>query len=120
LNHTVTQGLLLFFVYFKLSVILLEVTDPLLPFENLFCAIFMGGIWDALSRFLTGHFEENPPINQGNCGLARKENDQRQGGEWDGPKRAQEGTMNVGEGRSLSLHFCTEQKHHLHNLQSQA
>jgi hypothetical protein len=39
-----------FFVYFKLSAVLLHVNDPLAPFENLFCAIFMGGIWDALSR----------------------------------------------------------------------
>ncbi|ETN86025.1 hypothetical protein NECAME_06100 [Necator americanus] len=39
-----------FFVYFKLSAILLHVTDPFAPIENLFCAVFMGGIWDALSR----------------------------------------------------------------------
>lgn len=44
------QGLVLFFVYFKLSAVLLHVSDPLAPFENLLCAIFMGGIWDALSR----------------------------------------------------------------------
>ena len=48
---TIFQGLLLFFVYFKLSALLLNVADPLLPFENLFCAVFMGGIWDALTRF---------------------------------------------------------------------
>lgn len=39
-----------FFVYFKLSAVLLNVQDPFAPFENLFCAVFMGGIWDAMSR----------------------------------------------------------------------
>lgn len=43
--------MVLFFVYFKLSAVLLSVNDPLAPFENLFCAVFMGGIWDALSRY---------------------------------------------------------------------
>jgi hypothetical protein len=52
LPHEITYlGIVLFFVYFKLSAVLLHVTDPLAPFENLFCAIFMGGIWDALSRY---------------------------------------------------------------------
>nr|CAD2151434.1 unnamed protein product [Meloidogyne enterolobii]CAD2166622.1 unnamed protein product [Meloidogyne enterolobii] len=51
LPHEISYlGLLLFFVYFKLSALLLNVADPLLPFENLFCAVFMGGIWDALTR----------------------------------------------------------------------
>merc|ERR1711902_26984 len=31
---------LVFFVYFKLSSLLLGITDPFVPFENLFCAIF--------------------------------------------------------------------------------
>ncbi|MCP9263850.1 Trimeric intracellular cation channel type B [Dirofilaria immitis] len=43
-------GIVGFFVYFKLSAILLNVQDPFAPFENLFCALFMGGIWDAMSR----------------------------------------------------------------------
>lgn len=42
--------MVLFFVYFKLSSVLLHVQDPLAPCENLLCAVFMGGIWDALSR----------------------------------------------------------------------
>jgi len=40
----------LFFIYFRLSSLLLGIHDPFVPFENLFCAIFMGGIWDALKR----------------------------------------------------------------------
>ncbi|KAL3995235.1 TRIC channel family protein [Acanthocheilonema viteae] len=43
-------GIVGFFVYFKLSAVLLNVRDPFAPFENLFCAVFMGGIWDAMSR----------------------------------------------------------------------
>ena len=43
-------GVVMFLVYFKLSALLLGIHDPFAPFENLFCAIFMGGMWDALRR----------------------------------------------------------------------
>lgn len=43
-------GVVIFFVYFKLSALLLGIHDPFAPFENLFCAVFMGGMWDALRR----------------------------------------------------------------------
>jgi hypothetical protein len=28
----------------------LGIHDPFVPFENLFCALFLGGIWDALAK----------------------------------------------------------------------
>jgi len=37
---------------FQLSSILLGIHDPFVPFENLFCALFLGGIWDSLARLL--------------------------------------------------------------------
>ncbi|XP_022661606.1 trimeric intracellular cation channel type 1B.1-like isoform X1 [Varroa jacobsoni] len=43
-------GVVVFFVYFKLSSVVLGLHDPFIPFENLACAIFFGGIWDAISR----------------------------------------------------------------------
>lgn len=43
-------GVVIFFVYFKLSSLFLGIHDPFVPFENLFCAVFMGGMWDALRR----------------------------------------------------------------------
>lgn len=43
-------GVVMFLVYFKLSALLLGIHDPFAPFENLFCAVFMGGMWDALRR----------------------------------------------------------------------
>ncbi|GIY44349.1 trimeric intracellular cation channel type 1B.1 [Caerostris darwini] len=46
-------GVVIFFVYFKMSSMLLGIHDPFVPFENLFCAIFLGGIWDTLARLLT-------------------------------------------------------------------
>lgn len=45
-------GIVIFFIYFKLSSILLGIHDPFIPFENLFCALFMGGIWDSLAKLL--------------------------------------------------------------------
>jgi len=47
-------GIVIFFVYFKLSSLLLGITDPFLPFENLFCAIFMGGLFDVLQETFYG------------------------------------------------------------------
>ncbi|VDM58056.1 unnamed protein product [Angiostrongylus costaricensis] len=47
-----------FFVYFKLAAILFGVTDPFAPLENLFCALFMGGIGDALHRAVDATREE--------------------------------------------------------------
>ncbi|XP_076462869.1 trimeric intracellular cation channel type 1B.1-like [Babylonia areolata] len=46
-------GVVVFFVYFKLSSLLLGLTDPSAPLENLFCAVFMGGMGDALRRAVT-------------------------------------------------------------------
>ncbi|CAL1291978.1 unnamed protein product, partial [Larinioides sclopetarius] len=43
-------GIVLFFVYFKISSLLLGIHDPFIPFENLYCAIFFGGVWDTLGR----------------------------------------------------------------------
>nr|CAD7394244.1 unnamed protein product [Timema cristinae] len=45
-------GIVIFFVYFKLSSVLLGIHDPFVPFENLFCALFLGGIWDSLAKLL--------------------------------------------------------------------
>lgn len=45
-------GIVIFFVYFKLSSILLGIHDPFIPFENLFCALFLGGLCDGLARIL--------------------------------------------------------------------
>ena len=33
-----------------MSSILLGIHDPFAPFENIFCALFMGGLADAISR----------------------------------------------------------------------
>jgi len=56
-HELVYFGVVGFFIYFKLSSILLGIHDPFMPFENLFCALFMGGIWDALSRAITASRE---------------------------------------------------------------
>jgi len=47
-------GIVIFFVYFKLSSLLLGITDPFLPFENLFCAICMGGVFDVIQETFYG------------------------------------------------------------------
>ncbi|CAG0888550.1 unnamed protein product [Cyprideis torosa] len=43
-------GIVIFFVYFKLSSLLLHIHDPFVPFENLVCMFFFGGIWDTVAR----------------------------------------------------------------------
>ncbi|KAK3091179.1 hypothetical protein FSP39_017739 [Pinctada imbricata] len=59
-------GVVIFFIYFKLSALLLGIHDPFAPFENLFCAIFMGGMWDAMKRAVVSEGkteEEKEKIN---------------------------------------------------------
>lgn len=52
-------GIVIFFVYFKLSSILLGIHDPFVPFENLSCALFFGGIWDSMAKiFGKGQIKE--------------------------------------------------------------
>merc|ERR1711874_792400 len=48
-------------VYFKLSSLLLGITDPFVPFENLFCAIFMGGVFDVIQETFYG----KPKVEEG-------------------------------------------------------
>lgn len=52
-HSLVYLGIVVFLLYFKLSAMLLGIHDPFIPFENLFCAIFLGGVWDAVGRALT-------------------------------------------------------------------
>merc|ERR1711874_178686 len=47
-------GVVIFFVYFKLSSLLLGITDPFIPFENLFCAACMGGVFDVIQETFYG------------------------------------------------------------------
>lgn len=35
---------------FQLSSLLLGIHDPFIPFENLFSAVFFGGLWDSISK----------------------------------------------------------------------
>jgi hypothetical protein len=35
---------------FQLSSLLLGITDPFVPFENLFCAVVMGGLFDVIQE----------------------------------------------------------------------
>jgi trimeric intracellular cation channel len=34
----------------QLSALLLGITDPFVPFENLFCAVVMGGLFDVIQE----------------------------------------------------------------------
>ncbi|XP_065560433.1 trimeric intracellular cation channel type 1B.1-like [Artemia franciscana] len=69
-------GIVLFFVYFKLSSLLLGIHDPFLPFENLFCAVFMGGIFDAMQRAVSGKVaataDKNAAEKNGKAELSKK------------------------------------------------
>lgn len=44
----------LFFVYFKVSSILLGIHDPFMPFENFMCGIFFGGLRDWCNKIMGG------------------------------------------------------------------
>ncbi|OXA41796.1 trimeric intracellular cation channel type 1B.1 [Folsomia candida] len=53
-------GIVVFFVYFKISSILLGIHDPFAPFENIFCALCMGGLADAITRAFGGSPGSSP------------------------------------------------------------
>ena len=54
---------IIFFVYFKI----LGISDPLLPIENVFKKIFLGGIFDTLQETFYGKPEESEESSkQGN------------------------------------------------------
>jgi hypothetical protein len=57
-------GVVIFLVYFKLSSVLLGINDPFGPFENLFCAMFFGGIWDALEQTITSAPQGSRPSSK--------------------------------------------------------
>lgn len=60
-------GIVIFLVYFKMSSILLGIHDPFLPFENMFCTLFFGGIWDKLAKLLGyGQKEETKDTKKSN------------------------------------------------------
>lgn len=75
-------GIVIFLVYFKLSSILLGIHDPFVPFENLLCALFFGGIWDSLAKiFGRNQIKENESkdikktnwgLPKGKCDLVRR------------------------------------------------
>ena len=58
--------IIIFFVYFKI----LGISDPLLPIENVFKKIFLGGIFDTLQETFYGKPEESEEAS-------------KQGNEWD-------------------------------------
>lgn len=70
-------GIVIFFVYFKLSSMLLGIHDPFLPFENLFCALFLGGVWDALSKIIAGQYSLSSFLSHTSCPCSQ-EGGQRQ------------------------------------------
>ncbi|XP_074598637.1 trimeric intracellular cation channel type 1B.1-like isoform X2 [Brevipalpus obovatus] len=62
-HSIVYLGVVSFFLYFKISSLLINLHDPFIPFENLFCQLFMGGVWDAFAHIIskTKKKEENNP-----------------------------------------------------------
>ncbi|XP_065320523.1 trimeric intracellular cation channel type 1B.1-like [Gordionus sp. m RMFG-2023] len=53
-----------FMIYYRISVLIWDISDPFLPLENIFCTLFMGGIWDALQKALrkTSHRHKDGKI----------------------------------------------------------
>lgn len=47
-------GVVLFLVYFDIAAQVIGTHDPFAPFENIVCAVFFGGLVDALRRLTTG------------------------------------------------------------------
>lgn len=57
-NH-LYLAVIAFFVLFRWVYLLLNIHDPFHPFENVVCAVFFGGMVDALKRALTSSGDKN-------------------------------------------------------------
>jgi hypothetical protein len=66
-------GVVIFFIYFRLSSLLLGIHDPFVPFENLFCAVFMGGVWDAMRRAVSREKVDESAQNARNAAKSKEE-----------------------------------------------
>lgn len=53
-------------IYLRLSAILLDVSDPFSPFENMICSLLFGGIWDALAKALSSDDSQTRYAHVGN------------------------------------------------------
>lgn len=63
-------SIVIFFVYVKIISLFFKAFDPFVPFENLFSAVFFGGLLDAFKKA-----NLNPsPTAPTNSALFRKEN----------------------------------------------
>jgi hypothetical protein len=52
-HNTLYLAVVAFFVLFRWCYLILNIHDPFHPFENIFCAIFFGGMVDALKKAIT-------------------------------------------------------------------
>jgi len=62
-NEIVYFGVVVYFTFIRLLVLLFGV-DPFLPFENLLCCIFFGGLMDSLKRVTTKKEETTATANK--------------------------------------------------------
>jgi len=51
-HHHLYLGIVGMFIFFRLLYLVVGVHNPFLMFERLFCAVFFGGIFDAIRRAL--------------------------------------------------------------------
>lgn len=68
-------GVVCFFLYFKLSSVVLGLHDPFVPFENLICVIVFGGIWDAIARAVNKGGDPSGAAPKDNKDAAAKKKD---------------------------------------------
>lgn len=52
-HHVLYLYVIVFFLIFRLIYIVVDIRNPFLHFENVFCALFLGGIVDALKKAMS-------------------------------------------------------------------
>lgn len=63
-HHVLYLYVIVFFLIFRLIYLVVDIRNPFRPFENVFCALFLGGIVDALKKAMSREPkpEENTPV----------------------------------------------------------
>jgi len=74
-HHVLYLCTVVFFLLFRLFYVFIDIRNPFSPFENVFCALFLGGIVDALKKAMSREKpkpEENAPA-KGQTSKAKEE-----------------------------------------------
>lgn len=71
-HNILFTSVIIVLMYFRLCMVWGLMSDPFVPFENLFCSIVFGGMWDALQRVMKDQQNNNAVAANGETHKLKK------------------------------------------------